>query len=96
MPRISLNSSGSYREGFRLAKAEIYSRIVAAINAAPISRRTAEMHLQMLKYATVLSDVSGREFSERTGLNPSYGTEFLKMKNIADRLEKAGLDFDRI
>ncbi len=50
------------------------------------------MHLQMIKYAQELSDVSGREFCERVGLGPSFGTEFSKMKRIIDRLEQAGLD----
>lgn len=70
----------------------IYRSIAEAIERASSNERTAEMHLQMIKYAGELSDVSGREFCERVGLGPSFGTEFSKMKRIFDRLERAGLD----
>ncbi|MEO5866638.1 MAG: transcription factor [Sphingomonas sp.] len=67
-----------------------------AINHAPRNGYVAELHLQCLKYAKALEGVSGREFCEGLDLKPAWGTEFSKMRKIADRLEEAGLKVDLI
>ncbi|WP_423776362.1 HTH-like domain-containing protein [Aurantimonas coralicida] len=73
-----------------------YSRIYDAINnalgRAPEKSYSAEMHVQMIKYAGVLRDVSGREFCTGVGINPSWAVEFAKMKKISSRLIEAGLN----
>ncbi|TGP84629.1 transcription factor, partial [bacterium M00.F.Ca.ET.222.01.1.1] len=56
----------------------------------------AELHVQVIKYASILDGVTGREFCEAVGLTPAFGTEFAKMRKIASRLVDAGLDVDRI
>ncbi len=63
-----------------------------AINAAPRNSYIAELHVQIIKYADVLQNVTGKEFCEGLGVGPSFGTEFAKMRKIAPRLRKAGLD----
>jgi hypothetical protein len=70
--------------------------IKAAINSAPRNDYVAELHLQVIKYADVLQNVTGREFCEGLEIGPSFGTEFAKMRKIAGRLRKAGLDPARI
>ncbi len=79
-----------------MTKAEIFRHIKKCIETAPDQQRSAEMHLQMIKWAEELFDVSGREFCEGVGLKPSFATEFSKMKNIAKRLRNAGLDLDSL
>jgi hypothetical protein len=66
--------------------------IKTAINAAPRNSYIAELHVQIIKYADVLQNVTGKEFCEGLGVGPSFGTEFAKMRKIAPRLRKAGLD----
>ena len=63
-----------------------------AINAAPRNSYVAELHLQVIKHADELKDVTGREFCNSIGISEVYGTEFLKMRKISDRLIKAGLN----
>lgn len=75
-----------------MTKAEIFRHIANAIKAAPDKQRTAEMHLQMIKWADELSDLSGRAFCDSVGLGPFFAAEFSKMKNSAQRLKAAGLD----
>lgn len=70
--------------------------IKAAINEAPRNSYIAELHVQIIKYADILQNVSGREFCEEVGIGPSFGTEFAKMRKIASRLRSAGLNPDRI
>lgn len=75
---------------------DVFAQIERAIESAPRNAYVAELHLQVLKYAELLENVSGREFCERLKLGPSWGTEFTKMKKIAERLRKAGMDPERI
>ena len=70
----------------------IFDRIKRAIDKAPRNGYVAELHLQVIKYADLLEDVSGKEFCEKLGLKPAWGTEFSKMRKIAARLRQAGLD----
>jgi len=79
-----------------MTKAEIFRHIANAIEAAPDKQRTAELHLQMIRWADDLSDLSGRAFCESVGLGPSFASEFSKMKNIAQRPRAAGLDVSLI
>jgi hypothetical protein len=72
------------------------NRIKIAINGAPRNDYTAELHLQIIKYADLLQNVTGREFCETLGIGPSFGTEFAKMRKIAARLRMAGLDPNKI
>jgi len=71
--------------------AGIFERIRRAIDKAPRNGYVAELHLQVLKYADSLEGVSGREFCEKVGVGPAWGTEFAKMKKISGRLRNAGL-----
>jgi hypothetical protein len=70
--------------------------IRTAIDGAPRNRYTVELHAQMIKYADTLKNISGKEFCEMMKLNLAWGIEFNKMRNIADRLRNAGLQFDKI
>jgi hypothetical protein len=67
-----------------------------AIDRAPRNGYVAELHLQVIKYADLLHNVSGKEFCEVLGIGPSFGTEFAKMRKIAGRLKAAGLNVDKI
>jgi len=70
--------------------------IKAAIQGAPRNGYIAELHLQIIKYSDVLQNVTGKDFCEEVGIGPAFGTEFAKMRKIAPRLIKAGLDPDKI
>ncbi len=74
----------------------IFDEIKAAIEQAPRNMQTVEKHTQMLKYADKLANISGKEFCEKVNLEPSWGTEFNKMRNLAPRLKAAGLDINRL
>lgn len=74
----------------------VFEHIKIAMEQAPRNAYVAELHVQVLKYAKLLEGTSGREFCEKLGLGPAWGTEFMKMKKIADRLYKAGLDPEKI
>ena len=67
-----------------------------AITSSPRNDYVAELHLQIIKYADVLQNVTGKEFCAGLGIGPSFGTEFSKMRKIAPRLLKAGLDPTKI
>ena len=67
-----------------------------AINKAPRNAYVAELHVQIIKYADVLRDTTGREFTEEVGIPSSFGTEFLKMRKISARLQNAGLNTAKI
>jgi hypothetical protein len=67
-----------------------------AIDRAPRNGYMAEFHLQVIKYADLLLDVSGKEFCEAIGVGPAFGTEFSKMRKIAARLKAADLNVDKI
>ena len=75
---------------------EIFKCIVDAVNKAPRNRQTAELHIQMIKYADELKSITSKEFCEGVGLPLSYGTEFSKMRNITERLKLAGLKVNMI
>ncbi len=75
---------------------KFYKEIRSAIDAAPRNAYVAELHLQVLKHAETLKDVTGRDFCSGVGISEVYGTEFSKMKKIFERLNKAGLNPSRI
>nr|MBF4426983.1 transcription factor [Vibrio anguillarum] len=54
---------------------EIYQSIKQALSDAPRNQYTAELHLQMLKYADELKSITAKEFCEGVGLRSSFGTE---------------------
>ncbi|EOD4152268.1 MULTISPECIES: HTH-like domain-containing protein [Vibrio] len=56
----------------------------------------AELHLQSIKYADELVNITVREFCEELKLKPSYGKEFSKMKNLTTRLKASGLDTNKL
>ena len=70
----------------------IFDSIKQALNDAPRNQYTAELHLQMIKYADQLKSITAKEFCEGVGLKSSFGTEFSKMRNLTDRLKSAGLN----
>ncbi|UNK60850.1 HTH-like domain-containing protein [Buttiauxella ferragutiae] len=79
-----------------MTEAQIYESIKQAISKAPRKGQTVEMHLQMIKYADELKNVTAKEFCECVGLKASFGTEFSKMRNLTERLKAAGLDTKKL
>ncbi|PHR52372.1 MAG: transcription factor [Robiginitomaculum sp.] len=79
-----------------MTEAEIYSAITQALADAPRNQYTAELHLQMIKYADQLKSITAKEFSEGVGLKSSFGTEFSKMRNLTTRLKAAGLNTEQL
>ena len=75
---------------------EIYENIKQALVDAPRNQYTAELHLQMIKYADELKNITAKEFCERAGLRSSFGTEFSKMRNLTQRLKAAGLNTKKL
>lgn len=75
---------------------EIYERIKQVLADAPRNQYTAELHLQMIKYADELKNITAKEFCEGVGLRSSFGTEFSKMRNLTHRLKAAGLQAELI
>ena len=75
---------------------EIYERIKQVLADAPRNQYTAELHLQMIKYADELKNITAKEFCEGVGLRSSFGTEFIKMRNLTQRLKAAGLQTELI
>lgn len=75
---------------------EIYEQIKQVLADAPRNQYTAELHLQMIKYADELKNITAREFCEGVGLRNSFGTEFSKMRNLTHRLKAAGLKTELI
>jgi hypothetical protein len=71
-------------------------RIKIAIDKSPRNSYVAELHLQIIKYADELQNITGKEFCEAIGISPAYGIEFSKMRKIAERLRRAGLDPNKI
>ena len=47
---------------------EIFNSIVSAVNNAPRNQQTAELHIQMIKYADQLKTITSKEFCEETKL----------------------------
>lgn len=74
----------------------IFDAIKKALDEAPRNQYTAEMHLQMLKYADQLKTITAKEFCEGVGLKSSFGTEFSKMRNLTTRLKAAGLHTEQL
>jgi hypothetical protein len=70
----------------------VFRSIMQAIDGAPRNDYTAELHLQVIKYADQLQDITAKDFCAGVGLANSYGTEFAKMRKIAERLRNAGLN----
>ena len=70
----------------------VFRSIRQAIDGAPRNDYTAELHLQVIKYADRFQDVAAKDFCAGVGIATSYGTEFAKMRKIAERLRIAGLD----
>lgn len=70
--------------------------IQTALKNAPRNAYVAELHLQVLKYSDDLRTTTGKEFCEAIGIGPAYGTEFMKMLKISDRLKNAGMDVSKI
>lgn len=79
-----------------MTSATIFNEMKTAIEKAPRNAYVAEIHLQVLKYAHMLENVSGKDFCAGLDLKPAWGTEFSKMKKIAGRLRAAGMDPARI
>jgi hypothetical protein len=79
-----------------MSESQIYLAIKEALNRAPRNQYTAELHLQMIKYADELSTITAKEFCEGVGLRESLGTEFSKMRNLTQRLKAAGLNTDKL
>jgi hypothetical protein len=74
-----------------MTEQDIFNNIKQALSDAPRNQYTAEMHLQMIKYADNLKSITAKEFCEGVGLKSSFGTEFSKMRNLTQRLKSAGL-----
>lgn len=74
----------------------IFEKIKIALDEAPRNQYTVELHLQMIKYADELKNITAKEFCEGVGLKNSLGTEFSKMRNLVERLKAAGLDTNHI
>ncbi len=77
-----------------MSEEQIYDQIKQVLAEAPRNQYTVEMHLQMIKYADQLKNVTSKEFCEGVGIRPSFGTEFSKMRNLTQRLKAAGLNTD--
>lgn len=75
---------------------KIYSAIKDARRLAANGEKTAELHLQFLKYAKELDRVDRVSVCEELGIPETYKTELGKMRNIVDRLVAAGLDVSKI
>lgn len=75
---------------------QIFKSIQLVLSDAPRNQYMTELHLQMIKYADELKDITAKEFCEEVGLKASYGTEFSKMRNLTTRLKKAGLDVKKL
>lgn len=74
----------------------IRKEIKQALASAPRNSFISELHLQSIKYADELVNITAREFCEELDLKPSYGTEFSKMRNLTTRLKAAGLVTEKI
>jgi hypothetical protein len=75
---------------------EVIDRIKAAIDGSPRNAYVAELHLQIIKYADELQNITGKEFCEALRIGDSFKTEFSKMRKIAPRLRRAGLDPNKL
>jgi hypothetical protein len=71
---------------------KVFQSIRRAIDDAPRNDYTAELHLQIIKYADLFQTMTAKDFCAGVGIPSSYGTEFAKMRKIGERLRNAGLD----
>ena len=76
--------------------AEAIRNIRTAIDGAPRNNYTVELHVQMIKHADVLKNVTRTEFCKMMEIGPAWGTEFMKMRKIATRLKSVGVNLDKI
>jgi antitoxin component HigA of HigAB toxin-antitoxin module len=90
------NIANLYKKDEFTMSETIFTKIRAALEEAPRNQYTAEMHLQMIKYADELKSLTAKDFCEGVGLKQSFGTEFSKMRNLTCRLNQAGMDTDKI
>ncbi len=74
----------------------VFRSIKTALDHAPRNAYVAELHVQVIKHSGALREVSGKEFCAALGIGDSFGTEFMKMRKIAPRLQEAGLDVNRL
>ena len=79
-----------------MAEQTIFDNIRKALDGAPRNQFTVEMHLQMIKYADDLKNITAKEFCQGVGLKDSFGTEFSKMRNLTQRLKAAGLNTNQL
>ena len=79
-----------------MSEQTLFKQIKLALADAPRNQYTAELHLQMIKYADELKHITSKEFCEGVGLKQSLGTEFSKMRNLTARLKAAGLETTRL
>lgn len=70
----------------------ILEQITLTLAEAPRNQYTAELHLQMIKFANELKHITAKEFCEEMRLKQSLGTEFSTMRNLTIKLKAAGLD----
>jgi len=75
---------------------QIYAEIKKALRDAPPRAKSAEMHLQLIKYADELKHVPSDIVCDRIGVNQSFRTVVSKMIKIVNRLKAAGLDVSKI
>lgn len=74
----------------------IYAEIKKALREAAPRGKSAEMHLQLIKYADELKDIPSDVVCDRIGVNQSFRTVVSKMIKIVNRLKAAGLDVSKI
>ncbi|MBB1419624.1 transcription factor [Pseudoalteromonas sp. SG44-1] len=53
----------------------IFKQIKQAFAEAPRNQYTAELHLQMIKFADELKHITAKEFCEEMGLKPKVSPE---------------------
>lgn len=74
----------------------IYAEIRKALREAAPRAKSAEMHLQLIKYADELKHVRREVICDGIGVSQSFRTVVGKMIKIVSRLKAAGLDVTKI
>ncbi|WP_045588626.1 HTH-like domain-containing protein [Vibrio vulnificus] len=74
----------------------IKENIKQALASAPRNGFMAELHLQSIKCADELVNITAREFCKEVELKPGYGKHFSKMRNLTTCLKAAGLDTNKL
>lgn len=54
-------------------------------------RKTATIQLQVLLHADLLKDISGAEFCERVGIEPSWKTAYRDMLTLSSLMSDKGV-----